>query len=218
MFRKMTTLLFLHGFATGSAIWDAQVKEFSKDFNVTTDAEKIDELENVVIVAWSMGGWKAFKLCNEYPQKVKGLVLVSSFAKYLKSNDYPYGVNPALLRKLERKFMADYKEGMRYFYRLIFGNSDHDYLIEKLPAHKKEDFALWFERLKKEDFRSFLPQIKIPTLLIHGNQDNVVPVESSKYMNSQISNSKLEIFKGAGHAPFIEKADKFRLLLKQFIE
>ena len=211
------TLMFIHGFATGPSICDGQIKEFLKDFNVTTDSEKITDLDNVVIVAWSMGGWKAFKLYSEYPQKIKGLVLVSSFAKYLKSDDYPYGINPALLRKLEKKFMVDYKEGMKYFYRLVFGNADYDYLIDKIPPHKKEDIVLWFERLKKEDFRAFLPEVKVPTLLIHGDHDQVVPVEASKYINTKIVSSELEIFNGGGHALFIAEIDKFNLIARNFI-
>lgn len=91
----MPTLLFIHGFATGPLIWQAQIKEFSRDFKVVSDIEQIDHNSDVFIVGWSMGGWKALDLWQEHHQKIKGLVLVSAFAKYIQSDDYPLGTSPA---------------------------------------------------------------------------------------------------------------------------
>lgn len=208
-------LLFIHGFATGPAVWDYQIKEFSKDYEVITDPERIKE--RVIVIGWSMGGWKALELYLEYPQKVIGLVLVSAFAKYLRSDDYPCGTSPALLRKLERKFRADYRGGLRYFYDLVFRNKEWHGLAEKLPIPEKKDIDRWFEKLKKEDKRKILPQIEVPTLLIHGSEDQVALAESSKYLHDNIRGSELHVLEGAGHAPMVEASGLFNSLLREFV-
>jgi len=159
----MVQVLFIHGFATGPEIWREQIKEFDSVFN-------IDQAEELVVVGWSMGGWKAIELCLEHPQKVKGLVLVSSFAKYVKSADYPAGVPLPLLRKLEKRLLNDYKAGMTYFYDLVFKDKSQHCLIDRLPVPTREDIQRWFLRLEFDDFRPLLSKINTPTLIIHGDQ------------------------------------------------
>ena len=62
------------------------------------------------------------------------------------------------------------------------------------------------------DLRLSLASIQIPTLIFHGTQDVIVPQSESEYAASQIPNSKLHLFQGAGHVPTMthphELADK----------
>ena len=206
----MSQLLFIHGFATGPEIWQQQTKEFGQ----VTDLESAD---NLIIVGWSMGCWKALELALEYHHKVKGLVLVSGFAKYVKGDDYPYGTPLALLKKLEKRFLADYKQGMTYFYDLIFKDKTNHHLIDQLPKPEKADLEKWFSRLEHEDLRPHLPRINIPTLIIHGDQDPIVSGQSAEYLRKNIKNSRLIVFHRTGHAPFLEQAEEFNRLLKNFI-
>ena len=206
----MKNLHFIHGFATGSDIWRKQIKEFGQ----VTDIEQADAL---VIVGWSMGGWKAIELCLEHPSKVKGLVLVSSFAKYVQSADYPCGTPSALLHKLKKRFLTDYRTGMTYFYDLVFRDKNQHHLIEESPVPEKSEIDAWFRRLEQDDLRPLLPRIKVPTLIIHGDQDPIVSGQSAEYLRKNIKNSRLIVFHGTGHAPFLEQTEEFNRLLKNFI-
>lgn len=219
-------LLFIHGFATGPEVWREQIGEFSGDHRVITNADQIGRLNDVFVVGWSMGGWKAMELCLECPKKVKGLILVSAFAKYLKSKDYPYGTSPALLRKLEKKIKADYKSGLRYFYDLMFKENEHEEPRRSvagselmfLPIPEKEDVDRWFDKLRNEDKREILRKIQVPVLLIHGDQDQISPAGNSKFMHERLPNSELHVFEKVGHAPFLEAAGKFNSCLRGFIQ
>lgn len=213
----MTALLFIHGFATGPSIWKGQADELSKEFEIAADVEHLDHTKDVFIIAWSMGGIKALDLWEEHHLKIRGLVLVSSFAKYVKSADYPCGTSPSLLRKLEKKFMGDYKAGMHYFYDLIFKDKKMHKLIDKLPPPEKEDIIRWFDKLRNEDKRNLLAKIDIPVLIVQGDQDSIVDPASAKYLHERIKGSELVIFSGAGHTPFLEEREKFNSTLKEFL-
>ncbi len=213
----MQTLLFIHGFATGPEIWKEQIEEFSRDFKVAGDLEQIDHLSDLFIIGWSMGGWKALDLWQEHHQKIRGLVLVSAFARYVESDDYSCGTPLALLQKLERKFIADYETGMHYFYDLIFKDKKQHYLIDQLPVPEKQDMIGWFDRLRNDDKRDLLPKINIPVLLICGDQDPIVSLATAEYMQERIKNSELLVFPGVGHAPFLEEKEKFNQCLRNFI-
>jgi pimeloyl-[acyl-carrier protein] methyl ester esterase len=209
----MTALVFIHGFATGPGIWQKQISAFE---NATTDLSAIDSLDAVVLVGWSMGGLKALDVWQAYPNKVKGLVLVSSFPKYVKSPDYPFGTPEVLLNRLENKFLADYKTGMRYFYGLMFKHKQQLEMIDQLPVPEKKEIEKWFNKLRNEDKRDLLKQINIPVLIIHGNQDLIVDPQTAYYLKEHIKNAQLEIFPGAGHVPFIEEPGRFNLILRDF--
>jgi pimeloyl-ACP methyl ester carboxylesterase len=213
----MPTLLFIHGFATGPHIWEAQIKEFSKDFDVAFEVEKVDHTKDVIVVGWSMGGWKALDLFAEKHLKIRGMVLVSAFVKYVKSDDYPCGTSLSLLRKLEKKFMGDYKEGMHYFYDLIFKDKGRHKLIDLLPPPEKEDIIRWFDKLRNEDKRDLLPKIDIPVLIIQGEKDPIVSPDAAKYLKEKIKDSELHIFPGAGHASFLDEEVKFNRYLRDFL-
>ena len=213
------TILFIHGFATGPAVWANQVEELSKTSAVLTDYKKIAEVgDDVIVVGWSMGGWKALDLYFEFPQKIKGLVLVAAFAKYLKDEEYLHGTAPVLLKKLEKKFSQDFRSGLHYFYSLMFKNGVFDHLIASLPEPEKKDLDRWFEKLKDEDKRAVLSEIKIPVLIIQGETDQVVNPSSAQYLHESIPNSQLQLLKGVGHAPMVESPVEFNLLLQEFIK
>lgn len=213
----MATLLFIHGFATGPKVWQAQIKEFSKDFEVVSEIEQVKPGSDLFVVGWSMGGWKALDLWQEHHQRIKGLVLVSSFAKYTQSDDYPHGTSPALLRKLEKRFQAGYKNGMRYFYDLIFKDKKMHALIDQLPEPDREEVERWFDKLRQEDKRDLLPKIDVPVLIIQGDQDPIVSPGSAEFLSSRIRNSELHFLPGTGHAPFIESTKEFNAILRNFL-
>lgn len=214
---SMPAILFIHGFATGPSVWKEQIKEFSKDYDVSTELEQIDCSNDIFMVGWSMGGWKALDIWEEHHRKIKGLILVSAFPKYVKSSDYPCGTSLALLRKLENKFLTDYKSGMYYFYDLIFKDKKQHYLIDELPVPPKEDLIHWFQKLREEDKRNLLPRINTAVLIIQGDKDPIVSMATAQYLCSKIKKSELRIFPGSGHAPFLEQGEKFNQILRDFL-
>ena len=57
----------------------------------------------------------------------------------------------------------------------------------------------------------------IPTLILWGAHDKVIPLGHSKFFNDSIINSRLEIIDDSGHAPFAEKPDQVCEILRNFL-
>ena len=62
-----------------------------------------------------------------------------------------------------------------------------------------------------------LDEINIPTLIIHGAQDNLVPLNFTEEAHSKIKGSQLSIIKDAGHWPQREKPDEFYEIVSNFL-
>jgi pimeloyl-[acyl-carrier protein] methyl ester esterase len=69
----------------------------------------------------------------------------------------------------------------------------------------------------EEDHRAAIPGFNVPTLIIHGERDQLVPVGAARFMATQMKQARLEIIPSAGHAPFLTHADLFVEKLKDFI-
>ncbi|MCR8657385.1 alpha/beta fold hydrolase [Paenibacillus endoradicis] len=77
--------------------------------------------------------------------------------------------------------------------------------------------AAIMDTLRDENVYNDLEKIKVPTLIIHGIHDQVVPFANAEETNKLIKNSKLVPFEYSGHATFYEERNKFNKLLMEFI-
>jgi len=74
--------------------------------------------------------------------------------------------------------------------------------------------------VKGNDIRSILDrleEIRVPTLIIWGAQDRVVPVAHAHLAAKRVPNARLHIFDPCGHVPNIERADEFNALVIDFL-
>jgi non-heme chloroperoxidase len=71
--------------------------------------------------------------------------------------------------------------------------------------------------LRDEKLYTDLPKISVPTLIVHGIHDKVIPFSQAQELNQKIRNSQLIPFQYSGHGLFWEERDKFNKLLTQFI-
>lgn len=86
-------------------------------------------------------------------------------------------------------------------------------------AGKGQKFKLnytFFEDYKNNDGYQAAPKIKIPTLIVHGDKDDIVPVEQSKKIASLIKNCTLKIISGADHR--YSQPDHFDLMLNLILQ
>jgi len=93
-----------------------------------------------------------------------------------------------------------------------------------------EVFALTNNRLKvikiialaksaiRNNLGEELNQIKLPTLLIWGNNDTITPPFVAREFNKLIPNSELYFIDKCGHAPMMEVPDEFNIILHKFLK
>jgi pimeloyl-ACP methyl ester carboxylesterase len=105
----------------------------------------------------------------------------------------PESLRPALLEKLQQRFgSSDYR------------NAD--------PILRKT-----LVKVVNEDLTELLPKIKVPTLLIWGENDTATPIYQAKIMEQKIPDAGLVVLKCAGHYSFLDKASEFNLIADHFL-
>ena len=85
-------------------------------------------------------------------------------------------------------------------------------------APKKEAALESLKCLQKEDLRNALEKIEVPTLLIHGKDDQISMPAAAVYMNEHIKGAELLLLDKTGHAPFITREKEVLKKLHEFLE
>lgn len=72
--------------------------------------------------------------------------------------------------------------------------------------------------MERIDSRPFLNQITVPTLILHGMNDQLIPVEEAEAMQAAIPHCQLVLLERAGHLPNLEATEPFNQAVRQFIK
>lgn len=72
-------------------------------------------------------------------------------------------------------------------------------------------------KVVNEDLTDRLPLIKVPTLLVWGENDTATPLRDAKIMEREIPDAGLVVFPGCGHYSFLENPRQFAAVLRSFI-
>jgi pimeloyl-ACP methyl ester carboxylesterase len=187
-------------------------------------------LEKVTLVGFSMGGGEVARYISRYgSSKIDKVVLVGSILPFmLKTEDNPDGIPEDVFVEFITKIQDDRPAFMVDFAKTFFGVG----LITRPVSQAMLDATL-FEIMKaspkatteavfsfgKTDFRKDVLTIDIPTLIIHGDADKIVPLEGSgKKTASLIPGSELKIYSGEPHGLFYTSKVKLNEDLISFIQ
>ncbi len=191
-------------------VWVKQVLDLMDALNI----------EQTDLVGNSFGGALALTLVIEHPERFRKLVLMGSMGV-----DFPitYGLNevwgyePSLENMKKMLGLFAYSEKLKNDDALA--NLRYNASIEKgfqesfsamFPAPRQR----WVEAMARHE--SEIPNIKKPTLIIHGREDKVIPVENSLKIFNMILDAQLHIFGKCGHWTQIEQTQRFCTLVDDF--
>ena len=77
--------------------------------------------------------------------------------------------------------------------------------------------ARYFYVMPETDIGDLVPRITAPTLVVAGDCDPIVPPEQSRLIASRVPNAELALIRGAGHIPFMERADEYQRALGDWL-
>ncbi|MHB9144573.1 MAG: alpha/beta fold hydrolase [Symbiobacteriia bacterium] len=199
------------------------------------DAEAIRQelgLGKVIVAGGSSGGFLALEYVLRYPDSCSALILRGTGAVTTDNEDLKRRVREAGLQvdwdAFDRYWTGhalsdeDMKEALWQFYSLypakgtwdpVEGRKKLDDLYFHHKAHNYTIQVNW----KDWDLRPRLGEIKVPTLIVVGEQDWVKPIENSIILRDGIPNSRLEVFEGCGHGPHTENTPKFVATVRDFL-
>jgi non-heme chloroperoxidase len=190
------------------------------------------DLRDVTLVGFSMGGGEVARYLGKYgSERISKAVFIGAIPPYLqKADDNPEGVDGSVfegikegLREDRPAFLAGF---LQNFYNVdVLGDKGSKKIS---PEAVQANWNVAVSASAKgtidcvtawgTDFRSDLAKITIPTLIIHGDADRIVPVvASATRMKSTINDAQLELIKDAPHGLIWTHADEVNELLIKFL-
>jgi pimeloyl-ACP methyl ester carboxylesterase len=180
------------------------------------------------LVGNSMGGFVSTEAAIAQPQRWERLVLVSAAGMTrAQARSEPAALVGRLAQKTGPVLARFNRAGLvrpraRYLaFRGIFRYPNRlspQLLYEQVePAMRSPGFADALRTLVGYDLRDRAGEIEIPTLVVWGFNDRIVPVQAGLSYHRRISNSTLEIFERTGHVPMLERPTRFNRVLDEFL-
>jgi pimeloyl-ACP methyl ester carboxylesterase len=235
---KGKPLLLLHG-ANGASAWLPFLKRFADSFDVlipehpgfglSDDPEWLRsvpdlamfyldfieqlELQDLHLVGSSLGGWIAAELAVRNALRLATLTLIA-----------PAGLRVAGV-PMGDLFIWSPEESVR---NLFFDQSLATRLLAAEPTEEQMDIQLknrfataklaWQPRLYNPDLEKWLHRIKIPTQIIWGVDDKIIPAACAERWQKRLPNVSVSILDRCGHLPHIEQAEIVSDKITSFIK
>ena len=177
-------------------------------------------IEKTAIVGNSLGGRIALQMATDSPDRVAKMVLMgapgvgmtptdglAALRAYEPSHDAMrdllrnyFAVDPAMITDelVAIRYEASIADGAYEAYRAMFLD----------PRHAGSELGITEDEVRA---------IATPTLLVHGREDKVVPVQVSITMLGLLPNADLHVFSACGHWTQIERADEFSALVSDYL-
>src|SRR5207253_7346149 len=186
-------------------------------YNYDTFAEDLHklvaqlELRDFALVGFSMGGGEVARYIGKYGSKgVSKAVFISAVPPFLlKTPDNPEGVDCSVFEGIQKAVAADryafFTEFFKNFYNtdLLLGKRVSEHVVHaswNVAAGSSATASLACVPTWHEDFRKDLRRIDVPTLVIHGDADRILPMTASGLRTAkQIKGARLLVVKDGPH-------------------
>jgi class 3 adenylate cyclase len=176
--------------------------------------------ERPALVGWDPGRFE-IRFAATHPERVSALVLIHSFAHYVREDDYPWGVPPEVLDK----FVATVQEGWGTSTAVDFvapsRSSDQRFRAWYARAGRfggsPNQFADIVRRNFKADVRGLLPSISCPTLILHREHNRYIRLGAGQYLADHIPNARLVVLPGEDHLFFGGDTDALADEIEEFL-
>lgn len=242
---KGTPLVLLHGFPLDHHLWDevaplledtfdvilpdlrgfgastAVASPSSMDDYASDIASLLDDLniQKAAIVGHSMGGYVALAFARLYPERVRGLGLVSSQVladaperkegRYKSAADVSANGIGSVVEAMTPKFSSD--EKLQSYARASMERQPPVAYISALKAMaERADSTSLLSSLREPQGGAF----HFPVVVIHGDADSLIPIDRAREVKAALPQAQLVEISGAGHMPMMEAKEKTAEALK----
>jgi class 3 adenylate cyclase/pimeloyl-ACP methyl ester carboxylesterase len=176
--------------------------------------------ERPALVAQSSSSGRAIQFSVTHPERVSALVLINSYAYYVREDDYPWGIPRDDIDELMRSFRA------------AWGRGGMDFVAPSRVADER--YRAWAARLERlggspdqvadmirasleEDLRSFLPSISAPTLVLHREGNPFTDPGAGRYLAEHIPSAKFVMLPGDEVPFFVGDTDALVDEIEEFL-
>ena len=215
------------GFGDSDKPWNGyDYDTFAADLNALLTTL---ELRDVTLVGFSMGGGEVARYLGRYgSERVAKAVLAGAVTPFLlKTDDNPGGVDKGVFDGFIESIGKDRLEFLDGFTKMFFNRDQGERAVSDAAiAYNLQIAAFASPRGTTEcvrafgmtDFRADMKAFNVPTLLLHGDADQIVPLEvSGQRAHELVPGSRLEVIPGAPHGFNATHASEFNRLLLEFM-
>lgn len=240
--------LFVHGWATDSFVWAGLKGQLSCDGvdanlpshggvlnwdepNISPAVREIglaaSDKGGVIGIGWSLGAMALLSAAIEKRSGLSALALVGATPCFVERAGFPHGQPRSLVIKMMAEMRKDPAAALKRFYPLNFTAAEAssgearefcDHYGSQKPAFDYDGISSALAALYNFDIREGLSSIDMPVLLLHGSADAVTPVKAARFLADNIKGAELDVFDGAGHAPFITSRERIASVVNGFLE
>jgi non-heme chloroperoxidase len=187
-------------------------------------------LQAFTLAGFSMGGGEVARYFGKYGSKgASKAVIIGGVPPYLlKTNDNPEGVDAGVFEGIQKAVAADryafFTEFFKNFYNtdLLLGKRVSEEVVRaswNVAAGASATASLACVPTWHEDFRQDLTRVDVPTLVIHGDEDRIVPLTAAGQRTAKaVKGARLVVVKGGPHCITWTHADEVNAALLGFLE
>jgi pimeloyl-ACP methyl ester carboxylesterase len=238
-------ILFIHGFPHNRSLWAPQLQglplharcvaadlrgfgestpkppysmdQYADDLIGLLDTLHIDK---AVVAGLSMGGYVAFATWRRHPGRVRGLVLANTKAGA--DSEEARAKRRSLMEVARQQGSSAIADSM---ITGMLGKSTRERRpettnnVHRMMASSPVDGVIGALQamMDRPDSTPTLATIDVPTLIVTGDEDAIIPVSESESMHAAIKSSTLEVITGAGHLTNLERPAAFNHVVSEFI-
>lgn len=241
-------LVLLHGWSMHSGVWhdfatllakrftlhlvdlpghgrsDWQPDGFELALLLEQFAEQLPK--QALILGWSLGGLIGLAYAQRHVERVNGLCLLAATPCFVRREDWPTAMDKTVFEAFDQQLAKDPAVTLQQFLLLQARGSEQSRQTIKMLAAKMNEVGqahpdalqAGLAMLSNLDLRAALGTISMPTQLLLGECDSLIPVEMAEQAITLQANLSVNIIDGAGHAPFISHPALCAELVIDFFE
>jgi pimeloyl-ACP methyl ester carboxylesterase len=207
----------LRGFGETTATAPFSMDQYADDLVGLLDVLHIDR---AIVAGLSMGGYVAFALWRRHPRRVRGLVLCNTRAGA--DTDEGRAKRRALIttaREQGMRAVADAQITGMLGKTTRTNRPEITNAVHRMLSSQPVDGVVGAleAMIGRPDSTPALATIDVPTLIVAGDEDAIMPMAEAKAMQSAIRGSTLEVITGTGHLSNLERPAAFNHVVSEFL-
>jgi pimeloyl-ACP methyl ester carboxylesterase/DNA-binding winged helix-turn-helix (wHTH) protein len=177
--------------------------------------------KRAALIGVSEGGPMCSLFAATYPERTLALVMIGTYAKRIRDDDYPWGVSQEDREEFFEMMQHDWGKpvGIEERAPSLAGDENfREWWATYLRMGASPGAAVALTKMNAEiDVRNVLRSVRVPTLVIHRSGDMCLKVEEGRYVASLIPNSKYIELGGVDHLPFVGEQDEILNPIEDFL-